>query len=83
MPPPFMKGGMTMEYKIDPAHMQDIFVFAKKDFLRSYSYFTEEEYDEMVTEFFKANYSAKEMNDALPLDECSEPVKRAYGYRKN
>ena len=67
-------------YKIDPAHMQDIFVFAKDSFLESYSYFTEKEYDDMVTEFFKNNYTEKEVDDALPLSECSEPVKRAYIY---
>lgn len=68
------------EYKPDPAHIQDIFIYAKKDFLRSYSYFTEEEYDDMVTNFFKNNYTKKEMEDNLPLEECCPAVQKAYNF---
>ncbi len=69
-------------YKPDPAHMQDIFIYAKEDFLRSYSYFTEEEYDDMVTKFFKSNYTKEEMEDDLPLEDCCPAVQKAYNYHQ-
>lgn len=69
-------------YKPDPAHMQDIFIYAKEDFLHSYSYFTEEEYDNMVTNFFKSNYTKEEMEDDLPLEECCAAVQKAYNYHR-
>ena len=68
-----------MNTKLDPAHMQDIFIYAKNDFLKSYSYFTEDEYDDMITDFFKNNYTFEEVNNALPINECSWQVQRAYG----
>lgn len=67
-------------YKPDPAHMQDIFIYAKKDFLRSYSYFTEEDYDNMITNFFKSNYTKEEMEEDLPLEECCPAVQKAYDF---
>ena len=68
-----------MNTKLDPAHMQDIFIYAKNDFLKSYSYFTEDEYDDMITDFFKDNYTFEEVNNALTINECSWQVQRAYG----
>lgn len=69
-------------YKPDPAHMQDIFIYAKEDFLRSYSYFTEKDYDNMVTNFFKSNYTKEEMEEDLPLEECYPAVQKAYDYHQ-
>ena len=70
------------EFKIDPAHMQDIFYYAKEDFLRSYSYFTREEYDEMITDFFRANYTKSEILKEQPLDKWCKAVRRAYEQKK-
>ena len=60
--------------------MQDIFIYAKEDFLRSYNYFTEEEYDDMVTKFFKSNYTKEEMENDLPLKDCCPAVQKAYNF---
>ena len=68
--------------KIDPAHMQDILNYAKKQFLASYSYITEEEYDKMITEYFRENYTYEEVNAALPLKECCKAVQKAYAPKK-
>lgn len=69
-------------YKIDPAHMQDIFYFAKEDFLRSYSYITRDDYDEMITQFFRANYTKEEVLKEFPLDKWCKAVRRAYERKK-
>ena len=54
---------------VSPAQMSDIFLFAKDSFLESYSYFSEEEYDEMVREFFRETYTKEEVEQDLPMDE--------------
>ena len=65
---------------ICPAHMQDIFNFAKDAFISCYSYLSEKDYDNMVTDYFKTHYTKEEMDQDLPLEECCPAVQRAYDF---
>ncbi len=74
-----------MTYKIDPVIMADIFFIAKQDFLKQYEIinFTEEQYDDMITEYFKSNYTLEEIEDSFGNLEDAEPaLQRACGYSK-
>ena len=41
-----------------------------------------EEYDDMITNFFKSNYTKEEMENNLPLSNCCPAVQRAYNYHR-
>lgn len=72
-----------MIYKIEPVIMADIFFIAKQDFLKQYECidFTEEQYDDMVTEYFKSNYTREEMEDSFgDLEEAEPALQKACGY---
>ena len=72
----------TTKFKINPNYMQEIFSLAKASFLRKYANYnwTEEQYDQMVFNFFKTNYTKEEVEEHLDLSKCLPAIQRAYDY---